>query len=259
MDTTATLLREPETLEPRQGAPGTGVVEPETPDEHLTRLTRTHERQRITREVHEELARDLDIIRLEIERALAQLNDRPALARQRVVRAIAATSDSLSSTRRSVLDLRSGLPSGRSLGDAIGELGRALSTETGAEVRVEVAGAFGLSFRVEVGLYRVIQAWLGAVRERSRATRVRIELLATPTDVRLSAWDDDVHHSSSAATGQETIELCNDVQALGGSMRVRSEPAIGTHLLVRVPHQAPRPCRPDRDGLALDPAGVGPA
>jgi two-component system sensor histidine kinase UhpB len=215
------------------------------------------ERHRIAGEVHAMLAQDLAAIRREIESALSHLGHSPAEARLRLERALTATRDSLDSARQSVLDLREGLPAGRSLQGALGELSRSAPAGAGIEVTVRVAGPTPLPFRVEVGLYRIVQQWLAAVRRQPRVTLARIELAASATEVRLLLSDDGYRPDAGryAGRGFWAIDIREQVVALAGFMQIDSRLGAGTSVSVRVPVRPARSVATE-DGRAVDFAAV---
>ena len=105
-----------------------------------TRLARAEERTRLAREIHDTLAQGLTAIALHIEGALPYLEHDPGRARERLTRALEATRESLEEARRSVLNLRTGLPAGKPLGEALGALARRLTAETGVRVHIAIRG-----------------------------------------------------------------------------------------------------------------------
>src|SRR5688572_12711514 len=125
--------------------------------EEGTRLARAEERTRIAREIHDTLAQGLTAIGLDIEGALRHLEGNPERARPRLERALATARESLEEARRSVLDLRAAPLAGRPLAEALAALGRAVTSETGVRVHVQVEGGAALPVRVEGELYRIAQ------------------------------------------------------------------------------------------------------
>src|SRR5439155_5192830 len=101
-----------------------------------TRVARAEQRARLAREIHDTLAQGPTAIALHVEGALPHLERDPERARERLERARAATRQSLEEARRSVLNLRTGLPAGKPLAAALATLGRAFTAETGVRVYV---------------------------------------------------------------------------------------------------------------------------
>jgi two-component system, NarL family, sensor kinase len=207
--------------------------------EESTRLARAEERARIAREIHDTLAQGLTAIGLDIEGALRHLEDSPERARERLERALVTTHHSLEEARRSMLDLRVGLPDGRPLAEALEALGRAFTSDTGLPVHVRHNGPKPVPLRIEAGLYRIAQEALANVRKHANATRVEIDLRTTSQDIRLSICDDGVGFDPGceATDGQGILGMRERVKLLDGRLRLASRPGHGTVVNVWVPLQ----------------------
>jgi two-component system, NarL family, sensor kinase len=207
--------------------------------EERTRLARAEERARIAREIHDTLAQGLTAIGLDIEGALRHLEDSPERARERLERALVTTHHSLEEARRSMLDLRVGLPDGRPLAEALEALGRAFTSDTGLPVHVRHNGPKPVPLRIEAGLYRIAQEALANVRKHANATRVEIDLRTTSQDIRLSICDDGVGFDPGceATDGQGILGMRERVKLLDGRLRLASRPGHGTVVNVWVPLQ----------------------
>lgn len=182
--------------------------------EESARLARAEERTRLAREIHDTLAQGLTAIGLHLEGALRHVDERPALARERLERALETTRENLEEARRSVTGLRAAPLAGTSLADALGALGRRLTAETGVRVHLASSGDVQrLSLRAEAELYRIAQEALTNVRKHARARSVTVTLRATPRRVRLTVQDD--------GTGFEPDGTRRDCHGLKG-MRERA-------------------------------------
>src|ERR687884_483767 len=178
--------------------------------DNATRLARAEERARMAREIHDTLAQGLTAIALHLEGALPHLERDPERARERLERALAATRESLEEARRSVLNLRTGLPAGQPLAAALGTLGRAFTAETGVRVYVRTTPVRPLPLGVEVELFRIAQEALANVRAHARAHEVG-----------------DGHHG--------IVGMRERAALVGGRLQVQSRPGGGTTVKVTVP------------------------
>lgn len=208
-------------------------------------LTRAEERSRIAREIHDTLAQDLTAIALHLEGALPHLERDPALARERLQRALALTRSGLEEARRAVLDLRSAPPGGRPLAEALAALGRGFTSESGIPVNLRTGVAAGIPLRVEAELYQVAKEALANVRKHAGAHEVTIKLTADAATIRLAIRDDgrgfdpqahpgtrDGAHAGHGLTGmRERAQRC------GGRLRVTSRPGKGTTLGIAIPQR----------------------
>jgi len=202
-----------------------------------TRLARAEERARMAREIHDTLAQGLTAIALHLEGALPHLERDPERARERLERALAATRESLEEARRSVLNLRTGLPAGKPLAAALGMLGRAFTAETGVRVYVRTTPVRPLPLGVEVELFRIAQEALANVRAHASAHEVTITLRVAERAVSLTIHDDGQGFDPHAVgDGHHGIVGMRERAALvGGRLQVQSRPGGGTTLKVTVP------------------------
>lgn len=202
-----------------------------------TRLARAEERARLAREIHDTLAQGLTAIALHLEGALPHLESDPDRARERLQRALSATRESLEEARRSVLNLRTGLPASKPLAEALTALGRALTAETGVRVHVRTDGSRPLPLRVESELYRIAQEALANVRLHAAATKVAVTLRVTPRTVSLSIHDDGCGFDPGAVgLGHHGIMGMKERAALaGGRLRIQSIAGGGTTVTASAP------------------------
>jgi two-component system, NarL family, sensor kinase len=205
--------------------------------EESTRLARAEERARIAREIHDTLAQGLTAIALHLEGALPHLESNPDLARERLQRALAMARESLEDARRSVLNLRAAPLAGKPLGEALGSLGRAFTSETGIRVHVRVTGNRSLPLRVEAELFRIAQEALANVRRHAKATEATLNLRVSGDTVRLSLEDDGGGFDPEAIPegSQGIVGMSERTKLLGGRLRINSRPGHGTRIAVGVP------------------------
>lgn len=219
--------------------------------EDSARLARAEERARIARDIHDTLAQALTAITLQLEGAVRALETSPERAKQRVVRALEVSRESLEEARASVLNLRAAPTAGRPLPEALAALGRALTADTGVRVRVQTVGTRGLPPTIESELFRVAQEALTNVRRHAHATEVIVTLRTTKRSASLSIRDDGRGFSRGAVPDRRLglIGMRERAQGLGGRLRVKSAPGDGTAVTVSVP--LPRPGPPLRTPRAV--------
>ncbi len=201
------------------------------------RLMRAEERARLAREIHDTLAQGLTAIALHLEGAMPYLDSDPKRARARLERALETTRESLEEARRSVLNLRSGLPEGRPLPEALGALGRALTAETGIRVSTRVEGQRAVPLRVEAELYRIAQEALANVRAHAAARQVDVTLRLQAGAAGLSIRDDG-QGFDPRAVGEGHLGIVGmreRAALLGGRLRLRRRIGKGTIIVVSVP------------------------
>ncbi len=198
------------------------------------------ERNRLAREIHDTLAQDLAAITLQMETADALLEagaerDRIWTA---VRKALALSRDGLQEARRSVLDLRALPLEGRSLAEAVSHLLADFEGRTQIETDIEIVGEhIPLSPRIETGLYRVVQEVLANVQQHAAASHLRLTLVITAEDLRLTVVDDGRgFQPDQIPQGHFGLVGINErVHLMGGNLDLQSSPEEGTRIEIWVP------------------------
>jgi two-component system NarL family sensor kinase len=200
------------------------------------RFARAEERTRLAREIHDTLAQGLTAIGLQIEGAMRQLESNPDRARERLQQALVATREGLDEARRAVLDLRTTPLAGKSLGEALGALGRSFTSETGVRVHVRTTGKQALPLRYEAELFRIAQEALANVRKHAGARQVTITLRSTAQRVQLTIQDDGRGFDTGQPTaGHGLVGMEERARLLGGRLRLERSPRRGTKVSVSLP------------------------
>ena len=192
------------------------------------------ERQRIARELHDELGQHLTALKIGLE--TLQPPHEGAKQLTRIVAEIDRSVDRLT------LELRPPALDDVGLYGAIGSLIEQFTASSGLHVDVHSTGEDGarLPENVETTLYRVLQEALTNVWRHAAATKVSVLLKRSPEQVQLIVEDDgrgfvpgdgdDVRRGQFGLLGmRERVAL------IGGSFNIESTPGYGTTLYVRVP------------------------
>ncbi|MDR5694932.1 MAG: GAF domain-containing sensor histidine kinase [Armatimonadota bacterium] len=208
--------------------------------EKAMHLARVEERTRLAREVHDTLAQGLTAIGLRIEAAGESLTTDPERAREHLEKALDLVRKSLAEARRSVRNLRYGLPGGKSLPQALSALGRALTAESGIRVHIRADEPCPLTCQVEAELYRIAQEALTNVRKHARAREVHIRLRVTKREAALVITDDGQGFDPLAVKehgGYGILGMMERAGTLGGRLRISSRVGRGTTIVASVPIQ----------------------
>ena len=200
-------------------------------------LATTQERNRLAREIHDNLGHYLTVANVQIKAAQAVMDKDPARAQIALDRAGQLTQDGLAAVRRSVAALRES-----PLGSApLPEVIAALVAETqaaGIVVELAVAGApRPLDPRAELTIYRAVQEGLTNVRKHARASRVDVRLdYSDPAAVALSLHDNGLGSDPAAATaGFGLLGLGERARQLGGHLALETAPGQGFGLTLTLP------------------------
>jgi signal transduction histidine kinase len=202
---------------------------------HIETMASAAERNRLAREVHDNLGHSLTIITVQLEAAQAMLDVDPTRTRNALKQAQKLARDGLAEIRESVAALRALPTENRSLPEALSDLVRE-SQAAGVPTTLLVPGVLpSLSSPVKFALYRIAQEGLTNVRKYAHATHVDLTLDGTEGHlVRLRVQDDGVG-SLCITDGFGLIGARERVKALGGQLRTVSSPGAGFLLEVEVP------------------------
>jgi signal transduction histidine kinase len=205
-------------------------------------LTRSRERNRLAREIHDSLGHYLTVVNVQLEAARALVENKgwkeaaPDLYTV-LEKAQTLTRNGLADVRRSVAALRA---------DPIGEKPflEAVKTlitdnqETGLLVSYKPTGSPRVaSPQIELALYRILQEALTNVRKHARASRAEVTLDFRETSVRLEIQDNGIGFSN-AENDEEKFGLRGireRVELLKGKMEIGANPGGGVKLMVDLP------------------------
>jgi len=197
-------------------------------------LAMTQERNRLAREIHDNLGHTLTIVNVQIEAAKAVMDSDPARALNAMGKAQELTQRGLRRVRESVAALRESPVSRRPLQDAIASLVREMQSN-GIITELNVAGEpRALEHKVALALYRVAQEGLTNVRRHARASRVDVLLDFQPGEVRLEVKDNGVGTAETAG-GFGLLGVRERMQLLGGRVEIRTGVGKGFCLSASVP------------------------
>ena len=207
----------------------------------LRKLNETMEReiQRIAHSVHDEAGQLLDAARL----AMSGVgDDLPPILRERLREVGCMLDRAESELRRLSHELRPTILDDLGLVPALQLLAEGISRRAGLRVRLESSLARRPPANAETTLYRVVQEALTNVVRHAGARNVTIQLARRGKgNLRCSIRDDgsgfDVAAtlSNGADGGLGLVGIRERLNALGGSVQIRSQPGRGTELIADVP------------------------
>jgi signal transduction histidine kinase len=198
-------------------------------------LAAAQERNRLAREIHDNVGHYLTIVSVQLEAAKAVFCSDPERALDALEKAHELVRKGLAGVRESVSALRVSPVENRSLQDAI----RSLIEETQASgIKVELK-MIGIPKTVDdktaLALYRSVQEGLTNVRKHANASSVEIELdYSQPGLIRLSVRDDGVGAAETSG-GFGLTGIRERAHLLGGKVEVQIQPGLGFCLDVTLP------------------------
>ena len=202
------------------------------------------ERNRIAREIHDNLAQEILGISVQLEIVVRTMQAAPEVARRHLDRARGLVRSSVAEARRYVWDLRSQSLDERDLPAALAEMTRRLTAESGVQTQFSVGGTFRpLGPQVENNLLRIGQEAVGNAVRHARAKNVSVSLDFGAREVRLEVKDDGRGFDPDAYKGDGgghfgLVGMRERAEQMGGTASVNSAPGAGTEVVVRVPIEA---------------------
>jgi two-component system sensor histidine kinase UhpB len=217
-----------------------------SPDE---RALGEQDRQRLARDLHDDIGHSLVVFKLCLERIAADLRKgRTEEAGQKLEETTTLVVDATVSLRRVILDLRPMAVDELGIHQAIRSYAVQFFARTGIAVHVHLPEG-GLPARLpashETAFYRVLQGALSNALKHSRAGNVHVTLEGGPGPAAvLTVQDDGVGFPTrrgEPGLGFGLMAMRQRAEALGGRLLVRSRPARrgrrsrGTSIEMRLP------------------------
>jgi PAS domain S-box-containing protein len=208
----------------------------------LTRLVvaQEDERQRIARDLHDQLGQQLTALRLTLETLKEESIDRTELRTQiETLQEVARQLDEdvafrVKGLRSSVLE---SLGLAQALRDYVGNWSKHFKVR--AQVHTSASADERLPFEIEIMMYRVVQEALNNVIKHARASHVDIVLERSPESVSLIVEDNgigfDPANLANPDAGVGLIGMRERAALVGADLQIESTPGQGTTVFTRVP------------------------
>jgi PAS domain S-box-containing protein len=219
-------------------------------EEHIHLLSRQlmnaqeNERQMLSRELHDTVAQDLSVAKMECDLIYGGLlNGRPPEI-QRIKEISGALQKTILDLRNMAYDLRP--PGLEELGlvETIYKFCEDFTHMWGVPVDFQSAGLTNLKldYGVQINIYRLVQEGLTNIRKHASAGRVKVKLVAAFPNIILRIEDDgrgfDVQ-KRAASVGQEKKmglrSMLERVNLMDGKMKLQSKPGQGTKVSIKLP------------------------
>ena len=197
------------------------------------------ERNRIARELHDNLEQELAGITMQLDLAVDCFQQAPGVAQQALETARDMSRHSMVGARRSVWDLRCQLLEEGDLVSALRQTVQPPPSREDVNVKVSVSGTpVRLPPNVEMNLLRIGQEAVANALKHGGAHVVTADLQYEERRVRLCVTDDGrgFHTLDAAPSGHFGLQDMRErAQSMGCALQVESEPAHGTRVAVEVP------------------------
>ena len=198
-------------------------------------MATTQERNRIAREIHDNLGHYLTVINVQLEAAKVTFDLKPEKSRDAINKAQNLTKEGLGAIRDSIASLRENPVANRPIPDAIAEL--ILENEqAGITTEFEVtAEPRSLPPNTTLTLYRIVQEALTNVRKHAQASEVSVLLdYNEPETVHLKISDNGIG-SAGTGSGFGLMGITERVTSLGGTLDIDTSPEAGFELAISIP------------------------
>lgn len=193
------------------------------------------ERNRLAREIHDNLGHYLTVVNVQLEAARTILDENPAKAREAMSKAQDLTQKGLTAVRQSVRALRESPLGNRPLTEALHNLADE-SQNAGIATHFTVTGQpCHLPANSELTLFRVTQEGLTNIRKHAQASQVSVNLTYQPHQVQLSIIDNGLGTDDPTPNGFGLIGIRERISQLGGDVKIGSAAGQGFTLTVTIP------------------------
>ncbi len=194
------------------------------------------ERQRLRREIHDNVAQTLAFLSLKMKRAEEKSSESKAALSAKDIRGITQSIERAYMAVRDYLDgtddAISGLPLSARLAGVVKEWKQYVSSTVEMKLTDE---SLGLTPQQEYQLLQIAREALANVGKHASATRVRLTLAKGKTGIVLTIKDNGVGFSESRPRGHGMNIMEERARMVGASITVASIPGEGTEVVVKVP------------------------
>jgi signal transduction histidine kinase len=189
------------------------------------------ERNRISRELHDDAAQSLALIRLQMEMIEQSMPPDAVEWRERLAEARTVTEKTIISIRGLLSELHPAVLDQLGLAAGLRQLVSRFSQGYACKVNLHVGKLPRLSPELEIVVYRLAQECLKNISKHSRANKVNISVSTADGLLRLNVVDNGVGFHVQEGLGRKKcfglLGMRERVALLGGSFQVRSTPHTG--------------------------------
>lgn len=202
------------------------------------------ERQIISCELHDRVAQDLLVSKMECDMLLKHQPGLQSNVKEKLLEISNSLQGVISSIRDLSYDLRPPVLADMGIVEALKIYCEEFSKKNGVKIDFQSAGlhSFNLDSNTEIHLYRLVQEGLNNIRKHADATQVNIMLMGAFPNIILHIEDNgkgfDIKAQEFALGNEKRMGLQNMKQRVNlfqGQMTIQSRPMQGTKLLIKIP------------------------
>jgi signal transduction histidine kinase len=187
-------------------------------------------RRRIERDLHDGTQQRLVSLCLAARAAETDVRAGPGELRAYLSSIAAELTDAIAELQEFSRGIHPTIVSVRGLGPAL----RALARRCAVPVDLDVTMSTRFPEPIEIAAYYVASEALANAMKHARASRIQILLAPGDGSLLLSISDDGIG-GADPVRGSGLVGLTDRIQALGGSIRIRSAAGAGTHITAHLP------------------------
>ncbi len=209
---------------------------------HHLQTAREDERNRLARNLHDELGALLTSAKLDAARIRSRLAGTAPEALERLAHLVETLNASIALGRSIIEDLRPSTLGNLGLVATLEILAREFAERSGVEVECALAPVT-LDATAELMVYRLVQEAITNISKYAKARHVWLALASRDGRVEVSVRDDGVGFDTAAPprSAYGLVGMRFRVEAEGGTLNVVSAPGQGTQLTVTLPESAREP------------------
>ena len=213
---------------------------------HQLMRAQESERQMISRELHDRVAQQLAVAKINCELLLRKHADIHPEIREKISETTISLQESIKAVRDLSYDLRPPTLNGIGLVEALFQYCIEFSEDTRISVDFRPAGMkdLKLDFDTEINLYRLVQEGLTNINKHAAASHVTIRLVAVSQNIILRIEDNgkgfDVKKRLANLTKEKRMGIRSmeqRVKLLQGKMVLESKPKHGTKIFIKFPYK----------------------
>jgi signal transduction histidine kinase len=187
-------------------------------------------RRRIERDLHDGAQQQLVSLALEVRAAQASVPKEMSEHQDELSHIAEGLATALDGLREIALGLHPAILAEGGLGPAL----KTLAHRSPIPVELDVRTEGRLPESIEVAAYYVVSEALTNAAKHSRASRVKVEVQARDSALRIAVRDDGVG-GADVTRGSGLLGLKDRAEAIGGTISLESHQGVGTSLIVELP------------------------
>lgn len=199
------------------------------------------ERQRLARDLHDDTAQALTVLKISLEMARKELHGVANGTQERLYDAVALTDETLEKLRTIARDLRPPALDTIGLNATLDRFCQGFAHRTGISVQYDGVESTKQSPMIDICLYRILQEALANCAKHAQAGQVGVELMQDEHGIQLSINDDGQGFDLTATLGNQDIagigliDMQERLETLGGRLDIRTRPGAGVRLAASIP------------------------